>query len=222
MIYLRSLVDHFRAPAKRLTEVLFGLIMVLTCTLGAALTVEEGREATYEMLFAALGCNVAWGFINAVIYLMDAMFERGQTARLVDSVRSADSEPVALSLIEDALDPVLAGIIPTEERERLYHEVFRKIANASPAPMRIYANDLAGATVTCVVMFLTALPVFVPFLLFSDLLFALRVSNTLVVGILFLVGYRWGRETGVRPWLAGVAISLVGIALVVVAKTLGG
>ncbi len=81
MNYLRSFFESYADPAERLTEVLFGLLMVLTCTLGASLTVAEGREATREMLLAALGCNVAWGLINGVIRTMDCMYERGLRRR---------------------------------------------------------------------------------------------------------------------------------------------
>src|ERR1043166_7859477 len=222
MIYLRSLRDRFTDPAERLTEVLFGLIMVLTCTLGAALTVEEGREATREMLLGALGCNVAWGLINAVIFLMDALFERGRTQRLVASVRSARNEDHAFELIEGELEPALEGIASKEERDRVYREVFSTIATAEPPRVRLRQEDLAGATVTFVVMFLTALPAIVPFLFITDLLLALRVSNGIMLVILFVVGYRWGRETGVSAWLAGLAMGLIGAALVAVGKTLGG
>ena len=222
MTYLRSLLDHFADPAERLTEVLFGLIMVLTCTLGAAMTVEEGSEATREMLLGALGCNVAWGLINAVIYLMDAMFARGRSARLFQSVLSARDEEHAFELIEGKLEPALEGIASKEQRDRLYREVFSNIATASPPRMRFRLDDLAGATVTFTVMFLTALPAIVPFLFITDLLVALRVSNGIMLVLLFLVGYRWGRETGTNAWLAGVAMALIGAALVGVAKALGG
>lgn len=47
-------------PMERLSEVLFGLIMVLTFTgsLGAA---TAGREEIRTMLIGAIGCNLAWG-----------------------------------------------------------------------------------------------------------------------------------------------------------------
>src|SRR5262245_8716622 len=132
MAYLRSLLDHFTDPAERLTEILFGLIMVMTCTLGAAMTVEEGTEATHEMLLGALGCNVAWGLINAVLYPLDAMFARGRSPRLVQAVLNARDAEHAFELIEDELEPALEGIASAEERDRLYRQVLSNIATASP------------------------------------------------------------------------------------------
>ena len=50
-----SFIRRYLDPAERLGEVLFGLIMVLTFTLGAGLIVEEGAEATTRMLWGILG-----------------------------------------------------------------------------------------------------------------------------------------------------------------------
>jgi hypothetical protein len=57
---IRRFVPRYLDPASRLGEVLFGLIMVLTMTLTAGLTVAEGTEGVRQLLLAAIGCNVAW------------------------------------------------------------------------------------------------------------------------------------------------------------------
>ena len=44
----------------------------------------------------------------------------------------------------------------------------------------------------------------------------------ILLGLLFVVGYRWARETNTNPWLGGLAMTLIGAALVGVAKLLGG
>ena len=55
-------------PIDRVSEVLFGLIMVLTFT-GSLSVAESGREDVRTMLIGALGCNIAWGVIDAMLYL---------------------------------------------------------------------------------------------------------------------------------------------------------
>ena len=57
--------------------------MVLTFTLGAGLEVQEGPDAARQLLIAALGCNLAWGIIDGVMYVMNAMSERGRRQRLL-------------------------------------------------------------------------------------------------------------------------------------------
>jgi hypothetical protein len=51
---------------------------------------------------------------------------------------------------------------------------------------------------------------------------ALRVSNAILLALMFFTGYWWARHTLSRPWLVGLAFLVVGIGLVVVAIALGG
>jgi hypothetical protein len=51
---------------------------------------------------------------------------------------------------------------------------------------------------------------------------AARVSNALLLALLFVVGYRFARDTMAYPWLTGLAFLLFGLALVLVTIALGG
>src|SRR4029453_13940157 len=62
-------------PVGRVSEVLFGLIMVLTFT-GSLSIAEAGRDDIRAMLIGALGCNLAWGLIDGVLYLMGSLADR--------------------------------------------------------------------------------------------------------------------------------------------------
>ncbi len=54
-----------------------GLIMTLTFTLGAGLVIEEeGRAGAREMLIAILGCNLAWGLIDGMFYVLASLRAR--------------------------------------------------------------------------------------------------------------------------------------------------
>ena len=50
----------------------------------------------------------------------------------------------------------------------------------------------------------------------------LRVSNFLLVGLLFLVGYRWARFTDASPWRVAFGLTSIGLVLVAIAIALGG
>jgi hypothetical protein len=67
-------------PIDRISEVLFGLIMVLSFT-GSISVVSDGRAEISELLWAALGCNLAWGIIDAVFYLMSTIFQEDMDYR---------------------------------------------------------------------------------------------------------------------------------------------
>jgi len=64
-------------PLDRFSEVLFGLIMVLTVTCSFSVVGATPLEVRH-MLLAALGCNVAWGVIDAVFYLLQRFGEQGR------------------------------------------------------------------------------------------------------------------------------------------------
>src|SRR5215467_5045006 len=101
-------------PHERISEVLFGLIMVLTFT-GSLSVAEAGREDIRAMLIAALGCNLAWGVIDGVLYLMGSLAEKGRTLATFRAVRKASDPRKAHALIAGALPPPLASVIRPEE-----------------------------------------------------------------------------------------------------------
>jgi hypothetical protein len=50
-------------PMERISEILFGLIMVLTIT-GALSVATEDHPDIRTMLIGAIGCNLAWGSLT--------------------------------------------------------------------------------------------------------------------------------------------------------------
>ena len=57
---------------------------------------------------------------------------------------------------------------------------------------------------------------------FDEPRFALRVSNAILLALLYYLGYRHAQHTLARPWIAGLAFLLAGLFLVAVAIRLGG
>ena len=70
-------------PVDRLSEILFGLIMVLTFT-GSISVATADRAETKAVLIGAIGCNIAWGIIDAIMYLMACLNERGVEVRTLN------------------------------------------------------------------------------------------------------------------------------------------
>jgi hypothetical protein len=87
---------------------------------------------------------------------------------------------------------------------------------------RVQRDDLMGALACFWLVFLSCLPAAVPFLIFPEPRFALRVSNFLLIGMLFLVGQKWGQYAHTHRLLAGLVMVAIGLCLVGVAILLGG
>src|SRR5262245_38160248 len=110
--------DAVLSPVDRISEVLFGLIMVLSFT-GAISVATDGREEIRELLWAALGCNVAWGLVDAIMYLMNVAVERGHAIAVFKKlVQLKDAVSIRL-LLKDEMRTSLAAIVSDEELDRL-------------------------------------------------------------------------------------------------------
>ena len=219
----QSWVARSLDPGERLGEILFGLVMVLTFTLTAGLSVTEGREGVRQLLASAIGCNIAWGIIDAVFHIMGGLFHRGRRNRIALAIQDAPNEAAAAAAVASELDGTLADVTTPEERTRLYHDIARVVARAAPPKNRITSDDLWGALASFWLVVLSTIPAAIPFLVFRDQpRFALRVSNGLLIALIFIVGHRWARYTGGSGWRAGFALALMGCALVAIAVALGG
>jgi hypothetical protein len=204
-------------PMDRISEVLFGLIMVLTftCTLGVATATQIEVRA---MLVGALGCNLAWGIIDGGVYLIARLSERGRAILSWRAVHAADAG-AARRIVADALPPPLASVL-----EPAQLELIRQRLSQLPEPARphLTRSDWLGAVGICLLSFLSTFPVVIPFLLFAEARLALRVSNAVAIVMLFLCGFMLGRYAGFRPMSMGLFVVALGGAMVAVAIALGG
>jgi VIT1/CCC1 family predicted Fe2+/Mn2+ transporter len=206
-------------PMDRISEVLFGLIMVLTYT-STLSVVTADRIQIRTMLVGALGCNLAWGIIDAAMYLMARLHDQGRNILMLRAAREAPDPKAARDAIADAMPPLLASALPREQLE-VMRQKLRQLPDPPTRPF-LTRTDWVGAAAICLIVFLSTLPVAIPFLLIDDARFALRVSNAVAIVMLFLCGYLFGHHAGLRPWATGLCSVAIGSALVVVAIALGG
>jgi len=206
-------------PTDRIAEVLFGLIMVLTFT-GSLSVAQAGRDDVRAMLIGALGCNLAWGVIDAVLYLMACLGEQGHNLSVYRAVRDSSDLKTGRRLVADALPPVVASVLEPADLDRMRERIMG--LPAPPARARLRAEDWRGAVAVFLLVFLSTLPVVVPFLLVADATRALRISNLIAVAMLCAAGVAYGRHAGQSPWLVGVSMVLLGAGLVAMTIALGG
>ena len=117
-----KLSDRVLEPVERLSEILFGLIMALTIT-GAVSVVTADHAQIRTMLFAALGCNLAWGIIDGGMYLMARLGERGRNAVIAQKVREAADPEKAHRIIANELPPLLGLIFESAQLELIRERI---------------------------------------------------------------------------------------------------
>ncbi len=206
------------SPVERLSEIVFGLIMTLSIT-GTLSVAENGRSDVRTMLIGALGCNTAWGIVDALMYLVVVLTERYRGLALLHAVRGEPDTEDAHRMIADRLPPLIAASIQAPELESLR----RRFAEMTVIPSAgLTRRDVLGALGVFLLVFLSTLPVVLPFLLPVAPLRALRLSNAVAVAMLFALGYRLGQYISRWPFLFGVCAVAVGGALVGLTIALGG
>ena len=178
---------RFLEPIDRVSEVLFGLIMVLTFT-GSLSAAEAGRADVRAMLIGALGCNLAWGIIDGVFYLMGCLAEQGHERAARRALRSAAGDPAgARRVLADALPSFVASAARPEELDAIAERVR---AQAEPVTgARLGRDEWLGSLSVFLWVFLTTFPVVVPFLFLSEPVHALRLSNAVALVLLYVSGH---------------------------------
>jgi hypothetical protein len=206
-------------PMERISETLFGLIMVLTfiCSLGIA---TAGDIKIQTILIGALGCNLAWGIVDGGLYLLARIHDRGGNILTLRAIQRAADPETARRVIADALPPALASVLPLEQLE-LMRQKLQQLPEPWERP-RLTKADWLGAMGLCLLSFASTFPVVIPFLFLSDAKLALRASYAVAIVMLFCCGYAFGYHSGLRPLAAGLTMVAVGSALVSVALALGG
>jgi hypothetical protein len=206
-------------PFDRLSEVLFGLITVLTFTSSLGVT-QTGDDSIHLMLVGALGCNLAWGIIDAFFYLLGSLAEKGSQLKAYRAVRATTDPVEAQKLIADALPPLVASVLQPAEFAAV-HERLKQLPEP-PRKAKLRKQDWVGASSIFALVFLSTFPPTIPFMLMKNPVTALLVSNVIAVTLLFVTGFALARVTGRHPIRSGLFMVVVGVLLVAIANRLGG
>lgn len=206
-------------PIDRVSEILFGLFMVLSFT-GTLSVASAGPKEVREMLVAAVGCNIAWGFVDGVMYVLRNLVTRARQSRLWHTVVASNRPEPAHELIADEIGPLTASL-DKPDLERVRQWMIKQPAGVAPRPS-ITGSDLTGGIGVFLLVFASTFPPTLPFLFIDNLHQAMRVSALMAIVMMFFCGYYWGRFAGLKPWRAGLVMVVLGVAVELVIIALGG
>ncbi len=207
------------SPVDRVSELLFGLFMALTFV-GAVSVAEAGDVEIRRMLVAALGCNLAWGLADAVMYLVRTITDRGRSLTLARSVRATASAEAGRKLIEDSLSQTIAGLVSPVEIEAIRGRI---VAQSNvPSRPRLQRDDLLAAFAVFLIVTASTFPVVLPFMLIENVALAKNLSRVIALAMLFFGGLALGRFAGYGSWRAGLLMAGLGTVLVAAIRALGG
>jgi len=212
-------VKPFIKPLDRVAEILFGLIMALsfTCSIGIA---NRGPAEIRQLLVGAIGCNLAWGIVDATMYLIGVLARKSRSKTIFDTVQNPAETARANNYISEELPSVLVSAIGAEGLEKIRNK-FAAMPRA-PIDVQLKLRDIKGAVAIFFLIFISTFPVVIPFVFIGDTRLALRVSNLVAIVMMFFCGWKVAKYVGFNKWRMSIAIALIGIFLVGVTIALGG
>jgi VIT1/CCC1 family predicted Fe2+/Mn2+ transporter len=204
---------------ERFSEIVFGLIMALsfTCAIDVA---EAGSAGLRTMLVSAIGCNLAWGIIDAVFYLLACLAEAGRNATLLRYVQQSADATESRRAIANALPEGIAEVLSSSELDGIRDQLLR--LPPPPGHPRLTAVHWLGAAGVFLLVFASTFPVAIPFLFIREPALALRISNGVAMVLLFGTGCTLAGYAGLRRLPTGLSMVAVGAMLVVLTIALGG
>jgi VIT1/CCC1 family predicted Fe2+/Mn2+ transporter len=206
-------------PLDRFSEILFGVIMVLTFTVSLRVA-RADKTQVHEMLLGALGCNLAWGLIDGIMYLMAVVSARGHNVAILRKLHREADAARANRIIADELPPVVVAALPAGALDGMRQNL-RKLPDL-PARPHLHKDDWWGALGVFLLVFLSTFPIVVPFLFVSHIRLAGRISDAIGMAMLFLSGYSYGRYAGHSAWGWGLSMVAIGGIMIGLCIALGG
>lgn len=210
--------EHVLDTVERVSEMCFGLFMALTFV-GAVNAIGDEKQTGTAMFYTAFGCNVAWGLVDAVMYLVRTITNRGKQLTLALAVRREQDAAGGVRALREGLPAGIAAILSDEDLEPMR----RRLLEAElPVRPRFNGRDIAGAFGIFLIVVASTFPVALPFVLFADAKMGLLVSRGLTLVMLFGGGLALGRYAGYGTWRSGIAFVTLGVALTAAIIALGG
>jgi VIT1/CCC1 family predicted Fe2+/Mn2+ transporter len=203
----------------KISEITTGLLMVISIT-GTISVSTAGNNDVRDLLWAAIGCNTAWGLIDAISSLVNALIERARDISQGSKIKEAASQDASREIVRDNISPLISELMNDDEIDRLGKKM--KQLPAANVKNTLTLKDFLIAGQIFLLLFLSTFPVVLPFIFFKDVHVAMRVSNGIAILFLFAAGYALGKYSGLRPFLTGLSFTAIGVFLSAIIIILGG
>lgn len=217
--------QEYLSEGDRLAEVMCGVIMVLVMIGYLKLSLNRGEDIEMKntLILIPLGCNAAWGMIDGLMYVLLNLIRRGKIYRLSQSIKSKKDQEDVQTSIEEDLSSTVADSLKEEDKEKLSDEILKRVDPTKiEKPEWITKKDLVVILFTFLLVVSTAIPLIIPFIIFEDLILAIRVSFIIGLGMLFSIGYLWGKYASRNKIRSGIAMMIIGSIIVGITMALGG
>jgi len=203
----------------RVSEILFGIIMTLTFTCSIGIANAKNTEIR-QLIIAAISCNIAWGLVDAISYIVSTIMQRSRNRTVLDSVLTTSDADKARKYISDSLPPSIASVLEAADLEQIRSKLAKLPDSA--LQVRLTTRDLKRSLMIFFLMFISTLPIVTPFIFIHDTNTALRTSNLIAIIMMFFCGWSLAKYVGINKWILSITMTFIGIILVFITIVLGG
>lgn len=207
------------SPFDRLSEGAFGVVMALTII--SVIPAAADGAGRYDLIVAALGCNLAWGMVDAMMTLVGIRVRLDHAHERLHALRGAEQEARFRDGLRDFLpDVVVDGMLP-DEVQRMRRNLLASGMGTGAAP-RLGREHWLAWLVLGSHTFAATFPIILPLLLIPDDLLALRAAQSIGLAMLFILGWRLARWAGGSPWKSSLGFTALGVLMTGICLALGG
>jgi len=206
-------------PVYRSSEVIFGLLMAMSF-IGSISVATDGQEEVRTLLVAALGCNLAWGLVDAVMHLVGMKTQKRRNRALIERLSGNNDASAGRALVADELSGPMAASLGEEGLELIR----KRLAATPPAAVRpgLSGRDYGDAFIVFLLVVLSTFPLVIPFMIIDDTARALLWSRLVALVMLFISGALLARYSSGNALLNGLAMAAIGALLMAAIMALGG
>jgi hypothetical protein len=137
----------------RTSEILFGLIMALSFT-GTIEVTTAARDDVRVVVMAALGCNIAWGVIDAVMYVMSQLVYRGREVHSWRRFVAATDDDARRAALAEEVPAAILPLVSSSDLAQLQSVAAERLRTVH---VRIQVRDLWGALGVCLLVIVATL-----------------------------------------------------------------
>jgi VIT1/CCC1 family predicted Fe2+/Mn2+ transporter len=206
-------------PFDRLSEVAFGVIMALTI-ISVIPTAADGA-GRQQLVLAALGCNLAWGIVDALMTLVGMRVDREHRHAGLRILRQSKDEQSFRDGLREFLPDRVVDHMQANDVQRMRQNLLKSLLGTGDTPKLGREHWLAWLVLACHT-FVATFPIILPLLLIHDDLLALRLAQGTGLVLLFGLGWLLARWAGGRPWQGAVGFAALGVAMTGICLALGG
>ena len=204
------------------SEPMFGVIMVVCFTSVLRAFPDATDKVVETILVSALFCCIAWGLVDGIFYAWEAHYLLEKKKKLQAWVQAPKDPKKGRELVEDDLGDTIVDLMDEKDKEQIYQIVEKNVPGVDLGHVSI-KEDIITVAIAFGLVVGSSIIVILPFLWFSPVTTALKISNITGILLLFIMGY-WREEDKrtSKKLITGGFTALVALIITLVTVYLGG